>query len=93
MREFIRSKTNRRKALFPKNFQLPDFLQMDNELSFRGSNKYPGSLGLLLKVALSCGVTPVFIPAAEPWRNGVIEKFNHNANHRLGVSGTGLQIR
>lgn len=51
---------------FWENFQLPDFLQMDNELSFRGSNKHPRSLGLLLKVALSCRVTPVFIPPAEP---------------------------
>ena len=34
---------------FWENFQLPDFLQMDNELSFRGSNKHPRSLGLLLK--------------------------------------------
>ena len=71
---------------FWENFQLPDFLQMDNELSFRGSNKHPRSLGLLLKVALSYGVTPVFIPPAEPWRNGVIEKFNHNVEKRFFAS-------
>ncbi len=68
---------------FWSDYQLPDFLQMDNELSFRGSNKHPRSLGLLLKVALSNGITPVFIPPAEPWRNGVIEKFNDNVQKRF----------
>ena len=61
-----------------KNYQMPDFLQMDNELSFRGSNRHPRSLGLLMRVAISNGVAPIFIPPAEPWRNGVIEKFNDN---------------
>ncbi len=56
----------------------PDYLQIDNELSFRGSNRYPRSLGLVLRLALSLGITPIFIPPAEPWRNGIIEKFNHN---------------
>lgn len=63
---------------FWRNYQMPDFLQMDNELSFRGSNRHPRGLGLLMRVALSNSVTPVFIPPAEPWRNGVIEKFNDN---------------
>lgn len=63
---------------FWQNYNVPDFLQMDNELSFRGSNRYPRGLGLLLRVALSNSVTPIFIPPAEPWRNGIIEKFNHN---------------
>jgi hypothetical protein len=63
---------------FWRNYQIPDFLQMDNELSFRGSNRYPRGLGLLMRVALSNGVSPIFIPPAEPWRNGIIEKFNHN---------------
>lgn len=57
-------------------YQMPDYLQMDNELSFRGSNRHPRGLGLLLRTAVSHGVTPIFIPSAEPWRNGVVEKFN-----------------
>jgi transposase InsO family protein len=61
---------------FWRNFQMPDFLQMDNGLSFRGSNRHPRGLGLVLRVALSNGVSPIFIPPAEPWRNGIIEKFN-----------------
>jgi len=63
---------------FWKNYGMPDFLQMDNELSFRGSNRHPRGLGTLLRVAISNKVTPIFTPPAEPWRNGIIEKFNDN---------------
>jgi hypothetical protein len=59
-------------------FSMPDFFQMDNELSFRGSNRYPRSFGLLIRFALSQNIVPIFIPPAEPWRNGVVEKFNDN---------------
>ena len=61
---------------FWQTFGIPDFIQMDNELSFRGSNRHPHSFGQLIRFALSQGVTPIFIPQAEPWRNGIIEKFN-----------------
>ena len=54
----------------------PKRLQMDNGLEFRGSNRYPRSLGKLLRVCLDLGVAPVFIPTHEPWRNGVIENLN-----------------
>jgi putative transposase len=57
---------------------MPDYLQLDNELSFRGSNRHPRSFGSLIRLALAERITPVFIPPAEPWRNGVIEKFNDN---------------
>jgi hypothetical protein len=63
---------------FWHEYQIPDFLQMDNELSFRGSNRHPRGLGLLMRVAISNGVCPIFIPPSEPWRNGIIEKFNNN---------------
>lgn len=55
---------------------VPDFIQFDNALSFRGSNKYPRSPGLVIRLCLYFGITPVFIPVGEPWRNGCIEKFN-----------------
>ncbi|MCK4527983.1 transposase [candidate division WOR-3 bacterium] len=58
-----------------KNIGKPDFIQFDNELSFRGSNRYPRSLGLVIRMCLSLGVQVIFIPVGEPWRNGVIEKF------------------
>jgi putative transposase len=62
---------------------LPDFLQLDNELSFRGSNKYPRSPGLLIRLCLHFGVQPVFIPIGEPWRNGAIESFNDTYNKKF----------
>jgi putative transposase len=65
-------------AHFWTTYGIPDFLQMDNELPFRGSNRHPRSLGIVLRLALSQGVTPIFIPPSEPWRNGIIEKFNSN---------------
>jgi putative transposase len=61
-------------------YGIPDYLQMDNELAYRGSNRYPRSFGIVVRLALSQGVTPIFIPPAEPWRNGIIEKFNSNLN-------------
>lgn len=54
---------------------IPDFMQMDNELSFRGSNRHPHSLGLVLRLCLAHRIQPIFIPAGEPWRNGTIERF------------------
>jgi len=59
------------------DFSMPDYLQIDNELSFRGSNRHPRSFGSLIRLALFEKITPIFIPPAEPWRNGVIEKFNY----------------
>lgn len=54
---------------------LPDFLKVDNALYFWGSRLHPHSFGLLIRVCLRLGVQPVFIPLAEPWRNGEIERF------------------
>jgi putative transposase len=58
----------------------PRYLQVDNELSFRGSNRHPRSFGLLIRLYLYLGVEVVFIPEREPWRNGVIERFNQVYN-------------
>ena len=66
-----------------KAMGLPDFLLLDNELSFRGSNKYPRSPGLVIRLCLHHGVQPVFIPISEPWRNGTIEKFNDTYNKKF----------
>jgi hypothetical protein len=66
-----------------KTVGMPDFLQLDNELSFRGSNRYPRSFGRVIRLCLFYGVTPVFIPIGEPWRNGVIESFNDTYNRKF----------
>lgn len=66
-----------------KTVGIPDYLQFDNELSFRGSNRHPRSFGLVLKLCLLYGVQPIFIPIGEPWRNGIIERFNHTYNDKF----------
>jgi len=70
-------------ASFWASHGIPDALQMDNELAFRGSNRYPRSFGAVVRLALTLKVAPVFIPIAEPWRNGMIEKFNHTVDKRF----------
>jgi putative transposase len=68
---------------------LPDYLQLDNALEFRGSNRYPRSFGKVVRVALDLGVEPVFNPPNEPWRNGGVERFNgFLTDHLLKVKFT-----
>jgi len=55
---------------------IPLNVQVDNELVFYGSRQYPRGRGILIRLCLLNDVQPWFIPMAEPWRNGVIEKFN-----------------
>ena len=65
-------------ACIIRSFQLlgiPEYLQMDNKLPMRGSNRYPHSFGLVIRLCLHLGIQPIFIPVSEPWRNGIIEKF------------------
>ena len=55
---------------------LPKYQQVDNEMVFYGSPTHPRGMGKLIRLCLLNGVEPVFIPMREPWRNGVVEKFN-----------------
>lgn len=54
----------------------PTHVQADNEMVFYGSPAHPRGMGLLIRLCLAQGIEPWFIPLAEPWRNGVVEKFN-----------------
>jgi putative transposase len=54
---------------------IPLCLQMDNLLPCRGSNYYPHSFGIIVRLCLHLGIQPIFIPLQEPWRNGIIEHF------------------
>ena len=56
---------------------IPCYLQMDNQLALRGSNHYPHSFGAVIRICLHLGIQPLFIPLAEPWRNGIIEHFQN----------------
>lgn len=62
---------------------LPSYLQMDNALEFRGSNRYPRSFGKVVRVALDLHIEPLFNPPSEPWRNGGVEWFNSFVADRL----------
>lgn len=62
---------------------LPRYLQVDNEMTYYGSPLYPRTLGPLPRLCLPLGVEPVFIPAREPWRNGVVEKFQDYWDQRV----------
>jgi len=62
---------------------IPDNLQIDNNMSFYGSQQYPRGMGPLIRLCLMNDVEPWFIPVAEPWRNGVIEKFNDHYHQKF----------
>lgn len=55
---------------------IPVYLQMDNMLQTQGSHRHPHSFGLVIRLCLHLGIQPVFIPIKEPWRNGIVERFN-----------------
>lgn len=82
------SAVNVLKALirFWKTAGIPDFLQIDNFLSFWGSLIKPNAVGQVIRFCLFHGVTPVFIPIKEPWRNGVIEHFNQTMQQAILAS-------
>lgn len=56
----------------------PRYQQVDNEMVFYGSPTHPRGMGHLIRLCLLHGIEPCFIPLREPWRNGVVEKFNHH---------------
>ena len=66
-----------------KRLGIPDNLQVDNEMSFFGSPTHPRGMGPLIRLCLHSRVEPWFIPMAEPWRNGVVEKFNDHYHQRF----------
>jgi transposase InsO family protein len=62
---------------------IPEHLQVDNEMAFYGSPTHPRGLGPLLRLCLLHGVHLWFIPFGEPWRNGVVEKFNDHYRQKF----------
>jgi len=51
---------------------IPERFQLDNWLVPSNHRRLP----VVVRLCLALGVTPVFIPFAEPWRNSVVEHFN-----------------
>jgi putative transposase len=66
-----------------KRLGIPDNLQVDNEMAFFGSPVHPRGIGPLIRLCLLYGVDLWFIPPAEPWRNGVVEKFNDHYRQKF----------
>jgi hypothetical protein len=62
---------------------LPRFLQLDNDVLFGNSGRWPASLNRVIRLALLVGVQVVFNPEGEPFRNGAIERFNGWLQERL----------
>lgn len=66
-------------ALCWQTVGIPRILQSDNSLC-AGANIRPGVLSKMLRFCLLVGVEVLFIPFREPWRQGIIEKFNDFAD-------------
>lgn len=66
-----------------KRLGIPENLQVDNEMAFFGSPIHPRGMGPLIRLCLLYGVELWFIPPAEPWRNGVVEKFNDHYRQKF----------
>lgn len=62
---------------------IPQHLQIDNELVFYGSNRYPRAMSSFIRLCLHHDVELWFIPVREPWRNGVVEKFNEHYRQKF----------
>jgi putative transposase len=60
-------------------FGVPRRAQFDNGGPFVA----PTGIGEVVRVLVHQGVTPVFVPPREPWRNGTIEHFNDTFDKRF----------
>jgi putative transposase len=55
---------------------LPGYAQFDNDMIFQGTHRYPDSLGRVIRMCLSLGVVPVFVPPRETGFQAMIESYN-----------------
>jgi putative transposase len=55
---------------------LPGYAQFDNDMIFQGTHRYPGALGRIIRLCLSLGVVPVFVPPRETGFQAMIESYN-----------------
>jgi putative transposase len=62
---------------------IPENIQVDNEMAFYGTPAHPRGMGSLIRLCLLYGVELWFIPIGEPWRNGVVEKFNDHYRQKF----------
>ena len=55
---------------------LPGYAQFDNDMIFQGTHRYPDALGRVIRLCLSLGVVPVFVPPQEMGFQAMIESYN-----------------
>ena len=55
---------------------LPQHVQFDNGRQFYAPGRYSRSLNRVVRFCLRLGIQPIFIPEAQPQRNGSVENFN-----------------
>ena len=55
---------------------LPGYAQFDNDMIFHGTHRYPDALGRIIRLCLSLGVVPVFVPPREVGFQAMIESYN-----------------
>jgi transposase InsO family protein len=55
---------------------LPQHVQFDNGRQFYAPRRYSRSLNRVIRFCLRLGIQPIFIPEAQPQRNGSVENFN-----------------
>lgn len=55
---------------------IPAFLQLDNDAAFCGGYKTPRRIGQVVRLCLYLGIELIFLPVAEPDRNGEVEELN-----------------
>jgi len=66
-----------------KRMGIPQNIQLDNDMAFYGSAAHPRGMGALIRLCLHYGAQLWFIPISEPWRNGVVEKFNDHYRQKF----------
>jgi len=59
-----------------QNNPKPNIAQMDNDWAFAGSGSAKGTISHMNRFLLALDITPLFIPEASPWRNGLVEGLN-----------------
>jgi hypothetical protein len=59
-----------------KVFGLPTYAQFDNDTRFQGAHQFRDTLGRVVRLCLSLGVTAVFAPPRETGFQAAVESFN-----------------
>jgi putative transposase len=55
---------------------LPGYAQFDNDTIFQGTHAHPDVVGRVMRLCLSLGVVPVFVPPREPGFQAIMEGYN-----------------